>query len=118
MTDLDALCGRLFDAFVAHDLDAVDAMLADGAVITQNGTAMSWAQARPVLAGLIDVIRDLRYTDVRRTVGDRTVVEEHTVVGELPDGRPVHLAACVVVRVDDAGAITSLDEYVDTAGLA
>ena len=30
-----------------------------------------------------------------------------------PTGHAVNLAACVVVRVNDAGLITSLDEYVD-----
>jgi len=82
--DLDQLCARLFDAFVDHDLDAVEAMLAGGASITQNGTTMAWSEARPMIAALTDVIRNHRYVDVRRVVGDHAVVEEHTVVGETP----------------------------------
>lgn len=118
MPDLDQLCARLFDAFVAHDLDAVEAMLAGGASITQNGTTMAWSEARPMIAALTDVIRNHRYVDVRRVVGDHAVVEEHTVVGETPSGRPVRLAACVVVRVDDDGRITTIDEYVDVPDLS
>jgi len=116
--DLDQLCARLFDAFVAHDLDAVEAMLADGATITQNGNSMLWSDARPMIAALTDVVRNHRYEDVRRVVGDHTVVEEHTVVGESPSGRPLRLAACVVVRVGDDGLITTIDEYVDVPDLS
>jgi ketosteroid isomerase-like protein len=115
--ELDDLCERLFDAFVAHDLDLVESMLAPGATITQNGHRATWAEARVALTGLLDVLRDHRYEDVRRVVGDRAVVEEHAVVAELPDGRPVRLHACVVVRVDNQGRITSLDEYADVSAL-
>lgn len=116
--DLDDLCVRLFDAFVAHDLDEVESMLAPDATITQNGHTMSWGEARPMLAAITDVVRNHRYEDVRRVVGAGAVVEEHTVVAESPSGRPLRLAACVVVRVDDDGRITSLDEYVDVPDLS
>lgn len=116
--DLDRLCSRLFDAFVAHDLDAVEAMLAPGAVITQNGQSSSWAEARPMLAAITDVVRDHRYEDVRRVVGDHAVVEEHTVIAESATGRPLRLSACVVVRVDDEHLITAIDEYVDVPDLS
>ena len=118
MPDLDHLCARLFDAFVAHDLDTVEGLLADGATITQNGNAMSWSEARPMLAAITDVVRNHRYEDVRRVVGDRAVVEEHVVIAESPSGRPLSLAACVVVRVDDDGLITTIDEYVDVPDLS
>ena len=71
-----------------------------------------------MIAALSEVVRDHRYDDVRRVVGDRAVVEEHTVVGVSPSGRPLRLAACVVVRVDDAARITTVDEYVDVPDLA
>lgn len=118
MPDLEQLCARLFDAFVAHDLDQVETMLADDAVITQNGKSMPWSEARPLIAALSDVVGNHRYEDVRRVVGERAVVEEHTVVGVSPSGRPLRLAACVVVRVDEAGAIAAIDEYVDVPDLS
>lgn len=115
--ELDQTAERLFAAFVAHDLDAVGAMMAPGAQVTQNGASQSWAEARVMIAGLRDVLGDHRYTDVRRVVGDHSVVEEHHVRSTTPDGRQVDLAACVVIRVDGDGLITELDEYVDTAPL-
>lgn len=111
--DLDRIASSLFEAFERHDLDAVEAMLAPGATITQNGSSMTWEKARPVLAGITDVLRNHRYVDVRRVVGEGAVVEEHGVVATTPSGRELRLHACVVIRVDDHGSITSIDEYVD-----
>lgn len=56
--------------------------------------------------------------EVRRVTGHDVIVEEHQVRSTTPAGKQLDLAACVVVRVDGAGLITSLDEYVDTTPLA
>ena len=71
-----------------------------------------------MLAAITDVVRNHRYEDVRRVVGDAAVVEEHTVVAESPTGRPLRLVACVVVRVNGEGQITSIDECVDVPDLS
>lgn len=118
MTDLNDLCARLFDAFVAHDLDAVEAMLAPGATLTQNGTKMTWDVARPAVAAISTALGGHRYTNVRRVIGEHAVVEEHDVVATAPNGDELRLFACVVVRVDDDGRITSMDEYADPTPLA
>lgn len=116
-SDLDRLAGRLFDAFVAHDYDLVESMLAPDATLTQNGVTNRFADARPRLEAITQVIGDHRYDDVRRVIGDDAVVEEHRVVSTAPTGRSIDLAACVVIRVDSDGLITSLDEYVDVSDL-
>ena len=110
---LEAIAARLFDAFVADDLDTVGEMLAPGAVLSQNGNPASWAEARPMIEGLRGVLGDHHYTHIRRVTGDHTVVEEHHVISTTPDGRDIDLAACVVLRVNADGLITRLDEYVD-----
>ncbi len=113
--DLDQIVARLFAAFVAHDLDLVESMMTPDATMSQNGVGGSFALARPMLEGISSVLGNHRYEDVRRVIGDRAVVEEHRVVSTTPTGHAVNLAACVVVRVNDAGLITSLDEYVDVS---
>lgn len=115
---LEDIAARLFQAFVAHDLDAVESMVATDVVVAQNGTEMGWAEARSMIEGLRGLLGDHHYTQVRRFAGDHAVVEEHHVVATLADGRGVDLPACVVIRVDDAGLIERMDEYVDTAPLA
>lgn len=115
---LNDLADRLFDAFVAHDLDTVEEMMASDAVIIQNGNRMPFAEARLMIEGLVGVLGDHRYEEVRRVVGADAVVEEHQVRSTTAGGHEVDLAACVVVRVNGDGKITSLDEYVDTAPLS
>ena len=115
---LNDLADRLFDAFVAHDLDTVEEMMAPDAAIIQNGNRMPFAEARVMIEGLVGVLGDHRYEQVRRVIGADTVVEEHQVRSTTPGGHQIDLAACVVVRVNGDGRITSLDEYVDTAPLS
>jgi ketosteroid isomerase-like protein len=114
---LNDVADRLFDAFVAHDLDTVAAMMTPDAVVVQNGNSMGVAEAMAMVASLEGVLGDHRYEEVRRVVGEQSIVEEHRVRSTTPGGHEVDLVACVVVRLDDAGMITSLDEYVDTAPL-
>jgi ketosteroid isomerase-like protein len=113
--ELDQIVERLFAAFVAHDLDLVESMMTPDATLSQNGAGGSFAAARPMLEGITSVLGSHHYEDVRRVIGDHAVVEEHRVVSTTPAGQAVNLAACVVVRVDDAGLITSLDEYIDVS---
>ena len=111
--DLDAIAQALFDAFVAGDLGLVRTLCRPDATITQNGATASLDDALVAIAGMRSVVGDHRYEDVRRVIGDKAIVEEHRVVSTTPTGKPVDLAACVVVRVDDDGLITEMDEYVD-----
>ena len=58
---LHRITDRLFQAFVDHDLDAVEAMLTPDAALSQNGHRASFAEVRPMIEGLTDVIGDHRY---------------------------------------------------------
>ena len=62
----------------------------------------------------------VEYSDVRRNVGDRFVVEQHVVRPHPPRRRVgVSTDACVVVHFDDDGPDhPACDEYVDTAAFA
>ncbi|HEY5663619.1 MAG TPA: nuclear transport factor 2 family protein [Ilumatobacter sp.] len=115
--ELDRLADRLFTAFTDWDLDAVAAMMAPDAVVVQNGRRSSFDAFRVELEAIRRLIGEHRYEDVRRVIGDHAVVEEHAVRATAPTGREIDLKACVVIRFDETGLITSLDEYVDTAGL-
>ena len=87
-------------------------MLAPGATITQNGARMTWAEARPMLAGITEMVRDHRYEEVRRVVGDHAVVEEHVVVAVSPSGAPLRsrcsLAAAAGGGRKDASSATDV----------
>jgi len=115
---LNAVADRLFDAFVAHDYDAVIEMMAPDAVVVQNGNSMVLDEALAMIRSVVEIIGQHRYEEVRRVVGDNAIVEEHRVRSTTPGGVELDLSACVVVRLDNDGKIVSLDEYVDTAPLA
>ena len=117
MIDLNDVAERVFASFVAHDLDAIEAMMATGATITQNGVTSVFAEAKPRLARIPSVIGNHHYENVRRSIGPNFVVEEHDVVTTTPSGVHLNIAACVVLRVDQEGRIISLDEYLDTASM-
>ena len=57
----------------------------------------------------------VEYSDVRRSVGVRFVVEQHIVRLTRPDGVSASTDVCVVVHFDDTGLIIGPHEYVDTA---
>ena len=64
------------------------------------------------------MLGQFRYEEVRRVTGANAVVEEHLVRSTTPKGVKVEIPACVVIRVDDQGRITSIDEYADVSSLA
>ena len=113
-SELSNTADRLFQAFAAHDGDTLRELCVPD--------ARFWASTRNVESSLDEVIASLpamrgrigqhRYEDVRRLVAPDGFVEQHVVRSTLPDGKPLEIEACVVVRTDEDGRIVRLDEYV------
>lgn len=119
MLDPEALADRLFSLSAGQQWDAMAAMFADDAVVQQPGSgpndvATTLAAFRRVTGRGITV----SYEHVRRIVGDGALVEQHDVRMTRPDGVHVVLDVCAVLRFDEHGAITRLDEYFDPAATA
>ena len=117
--DLAARTAQLFAAFESQEFDGLDSMLAPDVRIKQNGNPEHGME------GLLAFVRGLQhdgvavqYSDVRRSVGEGFVVEQHVVTLTRPDGKSASTDVCVVLRFDDDGVITRLDEYVDSAVFA
>ena len=117
--DLDARTSQLFAVFESQEFDGLESMLAPDARMKQNGNP------EHDVAGLLAFVHGLktegvsvRYSDVRRSVGDGFVVEQHLVTLTRPDGKSASTDVCVVLRFDDEGLITRLDEYADSAVFA
>ena len=60
----------------------------------------------------------VKYTDVRRVIGNDAVAEQHVVTLIKPDGTSASSEVCLVARFDADGLVTRLDEYVDTSAMA
>ena len=117
--DIGARTGQLFSIFESQEFDGLESLLAPDVEIKQNGNPEHG------LDGLLAVVQGLKhegvsvkYSDVRRSVGDGFVVEQHVVTLTRPDGKSATTDVCVVLRFDDQGRITRLDEYADSAVFA
>ena len=117
--DLEARTAQLFEHFSTQEFDGVSDLFAPNAGVRQN------ANPKHGIDGLMMMIQDLKrdgvsveYSDVRRSVGERFVIEQHIVRLTRPDGVSASTDVCVVVHFDDTGLITGLHEYVDTAAFA
>ena len=117
--DLDTRTAELFEHFSTQEFAGLADLFAPDAQVKQNGNPEHG------IAGLFTMIEGLKrdgvtvqYSDVRRSVGDRFVVEQHAVRLTRPDGVSASTEVCVVVDFDDAGLIIGLHEYFDTAAMA
>jgi hypothetical protein len=117
--DLAATTAELFSSFESQEFDGLERLLAPEAKMKQNGNPEHG------LDGLMAFVQGLKndgvsveYSDVRRSVGDGFVVEQHVVTLTRPDGKSATTDVCVVLRFDDQGRITRLDEYADSAVFA
>jgi hypothetical protein len=117
--DLAATTAELFSIFESQEFDGLERLLAPEAKMKQNGNPEHG------LDGLMAFVQGLKndgvsvaYSDVRRSVGDGFVVEQHVVTLTRPDGKSASTDVCVVLRFDEQGRITRLDEYADSAVFA
>ena len=85
--DLDARVAQLFEHFSTQEFDGVSDLFAPDAGVRQNGNPEHG------IDGLLTMIQGLKhdgvsveYSDIRRNVGDRFVVEQHIVTLTRPDG--------------------------------
>lgn len=118
--DLNARTADLFAKFTAQDAEGAAALCAPGVRIKQNNGPES--DLETALAGLRAMLWDAgvktAYSDIRRTLADHVVTEQHLVTLTRPDGVEATSDVCVVIRFDDKGLVTRLDEYVDMGAFA
>jgi hypothetical protein len=117
--DLAARTARLFSIFQSQEYDDLTSLIAPDAKIKQNGNPEHGVDGlMAFVQGLNDEGVSVEYSDIRRSVGDGFVVEQHVVTLTRPDGRSASTDVCVVLRFGDDGLITRLDEYADSAVFA
>lgn len=118
MTDHTLVARALFNAFENNDPAAARALLADSFWGSQNGGP---TMDREVVLGFASAVKarvpDFRYEEIVCEATPNGFVEEHSVRGTLPDGEKLDLRLCVVASVED-GKVTTLREYLDSAGAA
>ena len=117
--DLNALTDQFFTLSAAGDAAGLAAMCSEDARIKQNiadeGDVDSLVNT---IEGMKALGLTVRYSDVRRVIADTAVTEEHRATITRTDGVEASSDICVVLRFDEDGLITRLDEYVDGAAFA
>jgi uncharacterized protein len=113
------LGNRLFEAIGSGDLGAVREVYAPTVRVWHNfdRVEQSLDENLRVLAWLVKNVSGLRYEQVRRQRTESGFVQEHVLRGTAPGGESLEVAACLVCRVE-AGRVTRIDEYLDSAQLA
>ena len=117
----DEIATRLFAAIEAGDVEAVRAVYDPAAVVWHgnDGVEQTVAQNIRTLSWVIDNLADRRYEEVRRQPTPTGFVQQHVLRFTRGDGTRQEIPACLVVACDlDAGTITRIDEYLDSAHLA
>jgi ketosteroid isomerase-like protein len=118
MSDHLELAERLFKAIEAGDIDTVEEIYAPDAEIWHNTDSLVQAPAdnARTLTWITTNLRDMAYTQVKRSATEDGFVQQHVLVLTNRAGQRVEIPACIVVRIAD-GRITRLDEYIDSAVL-
>jgi ketosteroid isomerase-like protein len=116
---MEALALKMMQAAEAGDLAAVRDCYADDATLWVNTTGKTVGidehlANMKVMRGRVS---HLRYLDIRVNPFDGGFVQQHRVLGDLPDGATLDIAACFVVKVR-GGKIAHRDEYIDSAAQA
>ncbi|HEX9260299.1 MAG TPA: nuclear transport factor 2 family protein [Acidimicrobiales bacterium] len=117
--DIEARTDEFFRATAEQDWDAFFAAFAPGATVKHN---YGQEQGVPETASFLQLLAtrgiSISYENARRVVGADALVEQHDVRMRRADGVEAVLDVAVVLRFDEHGLITRLDEYVDPAGAA
>lgn len=117
--DLDTRTTQLFHVFESQEFDGLEGMLSPDAKMKQNGNPEHGVEGLMAFVhGLKNEGVRVEYSDVRRSIGELFVVEQHVVTLTRPDGKSASTDVCHVLRFDDDGLITRLDEYADSAVFA
>lgn len=116
MTDHTAIARALFDAFQSGDTNAARALISADVQASQNGGPAMGREALLAFSNAVKAkVPDFRYEDVICQATPEGFVEEHTVRGTLPNDEAINLRLVVVASVVE-GQVTSVREYLDSAG--
>jgi hypothetical protein len=115
-TKAEAAADALGAAIHARSHDQVLTIYADDIKVFHGSTGQSMGKAENagLLAGVFAITSELEYINIKRHAIKDGLVQQHRLVGKFSEGKELPgLEACLVIKVNDAGLITSIDEYFD-----
>jgi len=110
----EELCRQLFAGLQDNEPAITRAVCAEQMTAQQNGgPPMTLSELLAFNDAVHRVVPDFHYEGAVCHPLANGFVEEHKVLGTLPDGSPLAFQACIVGMVE-AGQIVALREYVDS----
>lgn len=113
--EIERIAQDLMDAIQAGDGERMRTFYAPGAKLWHNTDRIEQSidDNIRVLNWFVQTLPDRHYEVLRREALSDGFVQQHVLSATLPDGSKWEMDACVVVRMDAAGKIVRLDEYLD-----
>src|SRR5260370_21263102 len=110
---------RLFSAIESGNVDAIRALYSPEIGVWHNtdGKIQTRDENLATLGWVIKNIKNIRYTDVRRSPTQYGFVQQHVLRGLSPSGKEFALPACLVATIRGEH-IVRIDEYLDSAHTA
>lgn len=112
---IESIAQHLMEAIQAGDGERMRTFYAPGAKIWHNTDRKEQTidDNIRVLDWFVRTLPDRNYAVSRREALPDGFVQQHVLSATLPDGTKWDTHACVVVKMDNDGKITRLDEYLD-----
>ncbi len=116
---MENLALKMMHAAEAGDLELVRECYTDDATLWTNSTGktLSIDDHIKMVKGMRGKVTNLRYPDIKVIPFAGGYVQQHRVLGDLPDGKKLDIPVCFVAQVRD-GKIAHRDEYLDSGAQA
>jgi len=114
---IDAVADKLFKALSEADWEAAGSCFAPEAECyspqRKGARSQKFEEFKKTMGGMIGLLGKPQYLNVRRLYGPDSVTEQHTTKFAEKEATKVEAEACVLLRLNPAGLIVRMDEYLD-----
>ena len=111
---------QLFGAIAGSDIATVKQLFDDDVLVWHSGDTRDSAKERAskIIDWFINSTTDRRYEILDRQFFDGGFVQQHVLYADGSGGASIALRVCIVIKVNNDGLITRIDEYFDPADMA
>jgi ketosteroid isomerase-like protein len=111
--DIEAVADRLFRAIEAHDMDTIEALMADDLVMWHSvASTMGRDGALRILQWFTHPAVTIRYEQLEQLIAGDRITRRNVVHVGVEGHDPVELPSCIWLTVRD-GQVYVIDEYTD-----
>jgi ketosteroid isomerase-like protein len=116
----NAVANQLFGAIERGDYEAVENLWTDDVLVWHTGDPKDNQRTRAlkVIRWFMDVTVTRSYEILDRQFFEGGFVQQHVLRARRSDDVSIEMRVCIVIKVNDDGLITRIDEYFDPADMA